>query len=185
MLSCDAVSEYAKDMKHCSMIFLAWSILLAGCGESSVEQLAKSPKVQQKLLELELRDRELAEKQKKIYDDARRTASRDETPHRESAQQPGDGPLHDASDTTPVLPSPPLDVGGSGSGQRVSAWQKLRFGLSQETVRKLLGEPVAKKRDGFLEYWYYGYGNRAGRVSFVTHSSGKSIGFGWDMPLQP
>lgn len=193
-LSSGAMSYYAKGMNYLRSITLAGITMLAGCGESPQQQLAQSPQVQQRLREIAEKNRAFEKKRQRILDrqqSAKNSAESlsDQTPallpgNRAADDRSSDGPSSgDGSETPAARPSrerQPL------SPQRLSPWQRLRRGLSQKVtrnvIRQLLGTPTVIKRDAFLEYWYYGQGAGAGKISFVIRS-GQMLG--WDPPWNP
>ncbi len=98
------------------------------------------------------------------------------------------GPEKTAPDSTPpdkqpaISPTGPPNVPRPATFNRLDLWRRLRAGLPRKVIRQWLGEPTVTKRDAFLEYWYYGQGAGAGKISFVKNSGQM---FGWNPPLQP
>ncbi len=76
--------------------------------------------------------------------------------------------------------NPPVEPEGLTTGS--PAWRELSFGMSRNSVRRILGEPRLKEGDGdvVIESWYYGADFRYGARASVRFGSSGLIG--WDAP---
>jgi hypothetical protein len=82
------------------------------------------------------------------------------------------------SSEPPAPPTPPITPRDRTTRLK---WSQMKAGMTPAEVHKLLGPPTRQSQDFFLTYWYYGTGQRAGKVAFISQSQRTMA---WDMPLE-
>jgi hypothetical protein len=193
-----------SDLMRASLVIMLGACLLAGCGDSIGEQVANSPEVQQRLVEMEKQRKAELEQKKKQFDEIQAstsaalraaeelrkgsassiptTPSVDADQKQSSASVPPktvvDPPaaVDAAKPSTEKAPVKPPQVAAKANA---ASWAQLRAGMTSEAVKKLLGPPTATSEDRTLVYWHYGPRAGSGRVAFLT--SGQLVA--WETPL--
>jgi hypothetical protein len=195
-----------SDLMRALLIIMLGAGLLAGCGDSIGEQVANSPEVQQRLVEMEKQRKAELEQKKKQLDEIQASTSAAlraaEELRKESAPSIPATPSVDADQQQSSASVPPktvvdppaavdTDVAKPSTEKapvknspvavkaNSASWAQLRAGMTSEAVKKLLGPPTATSEDRTLVYWHYGPRAGSGRVAFLT--SGQLVA--WETPL--
>ena len=180
-------------------LLLAICVGLTGCSDepslpANVEEAARRREQEEQQAHEELeRDRQ------RVLDEVKRdtesTETRDEIPTAESdstdqnpAAPSDEHAIPDASteisdspaesSDPPPTPTPPIVPRNRTT---MLKWSQMKAGMTPAEVRKLLGPPSRQSQDFFLTYWYYGTGQRAGKVAFISQSQRTMA---WDLPLE-